>query len=596
MSGLVSVIPLPGAPPVSEAEIEALAADYEALRGPGRRAVWCGDEHGRAITYAGPVATPGPSREAPGWMAIAGALHPARPWTGSHRAELDEADGQFALVGHDGESRETVVATDPFGMYALFVTEAAGRLYVSTSAIALARHRRPSASREGILAFLLLGYQFGPKTHWTGIRRLEPGTCIVVSKTAVREETYWRPTIDPRIARMRMAEVVDEALDAATATMRSQFGGHEPWVDLTGGMDSRLLCLLLEAGGVRFKTNTRETRMPGDLDLARQVAQAAGWTWRYPRLPETWPAMIPERLRESLAWGDGQLEVLQLSRVLWAHEMLAAEGPHTLLSGGGGEHFQFWAWQSELLNAGRSNRPNLERWVNLQLLKTVDASMLAGNARDDVRADLLTVLRPRLEPYRSERNTTQLDALFAYRSTGHFGAYRSADGAHLEARLPFYLKPVFSVAFSADYRLRNGHELMKHMIHRLNPTIAAIPTTRGGPALPWRPWRAHRFLPYYAVLGRKGINKVSGRLLGRIVFPAQSDYEWQIDANRAVIGSLAGDGILDRAQMRIAPLLEPAAFDRFVEAADDPGFHGTMMLGRLLTAELALRATDTTLG
>jgi hypothetical protein len=107
-------------------------------------------------------------------------------------------------------------------------------------------------------------------------------------------------------------------------------------------------------------------------------------------------------------------------------------------------------------------------------------------------------------------NTRQLDLLYAYKVMGHFGAFTAAAQAVLPTELPFYTRPVFLAAFSTQHRHRNAHRLMRRMIEHLQPGAAAVRTTKGGPAQPLRVSNLHRFLPYYARLGSKAVEKVTG--------------------------------------------------------------------------------------
>jgi hypothetical protein len=202
----------------------------------------------------------------------------------------------------------------------------------------------------------------------------------------------------------------------------------------------------------------------------------------------------------------------------------------------------------------------------------------------------------RAEPYRSELNTTQLDVLYAYKMTGHFGAYRSADGVALDAILPFYLKPVFTAAFSTNYRYRDAHRLMRHMINRLDPRIAALPTSAGGPAQPRRAANIHRFLPYYGDLGIRAARKVSQRTLGRAVLPQRSPTRYfGHPERRAVLRQLGGERPLTHEHMRSSSLYKRDELDAFFQRAQSANFSDSTLLGRILTVELALRAAGATL-
>ena len=592
MSGLVAVIAAPHARPVQSAEISDLVDGYLRLRPSASPAAPLGDDRARAVSFN---PTSQPLGNTPSWVAIAGLVHPSRPWTRSHAQELKDSDGHFAVVSYDAGCDEVLVANDPMGMRALFVAERAGRLYVSTSAVVLARHLRCGASRLGLQEFLLSGYQFGSRTHWDVVRRLEPATCLVVTPTSIDQRTYWRPAVDRKISALSLEEASQYSIDVARKTIQEGLSGSHHWADLTGGYDSRLLCLLLEAAGLDFATNTRSTADSMDADVAEDIAREKGWEWFDNSLPSDWPLVLPDWLDTAFVWGDSHLEVLQLARVLFAHERLALRRPGRLLSAGGGEHFQYYSWQSELFNAGRSNRFDMHRWIDMIALKPTDATVLKGSPRAAVREDFAARLAAWIEPYADELNTVQLGLMKAYKDVGHHGAYRSAEGCFLEAQLPFYFKPVFTTAISVDHRHRNGHKLMRHMISALDPQVARLRTTKGGPALPWRAWRWYQYLPYYKVVARKGINKVSERALGSPLWLPRTSFAWEQAAHGIVLAQLRNTGAVDWAQMRIGSLLDRNRFEALLARSLHPGFCQSAMLARIITAELALRVTETSI-
>ena len=87
---------------------------------------------------------------------------------------------------------------------------------------------------------------------------------------------------------------------------------------------------------------------------------------------------------------------------------------------------------------------------------------------------------------------------------------------------------------------------MRRMMERLDPAAAALETTRGGPALPMRPSTAGRYLPYYRLLGRKGLNKVSGQVVGRPLMPLPQTFGWDESGSvRAAVAHLVDRGTLD---------------------------------------------------
>jgi asparagine synthetase B (glutamine-hydrolysing) len=103
---------------------------------------------------------------------VTGVIHAERSLI---QAPLESLEGQFGLISHRAERDEVVVATDPFAFHALFVAERDNATYVSTSALALARHLRPAPSELGQFMFLRTGYQLGPVAHLGGDRAAGAG-------------------------------------------------------------------------------------------------------------------------------------------------------------------------------------------------------------------------------------------------------------------------------------------------------------------------------------------------------------------------------------------------------------------------------------
>ena len=590
MSGLIAILAVGRDRAVEESEFQRLVSCYQAVRGSGAVTAAPGDSWARAARL-GPADADHGAQAA--WPLTIGAPHAASDAPAGSTPWLASTEGQFALVGYDPASGEAVVAGDPMGMVAVYVAVRPGVLYVSTSSLALARFLEAPADRLAVQSFLLSGYHFGTGTHWQGIERLEPGQAVRVGPRGRSTEHYWRPQVHDDVRRLPLRQAADHLIEVAVDTFqRSLAGQSDTWIDLTGGYDSRLMALLLRQAGVPFRANTRHTTDPADIAIARSIVDLTGWQWEHPELPGDWDAVLPTELNSSLAWGDGHLEVLQLSRVLWVHQQLARTVP-ALLSGGGGEHLQFAAWKSEFTAAGRSTRVNFDNWIDMRMIKPVDRSVLAGTPLPEVREDMRRRLSRWVEPYSDELNTTQLDLLYAYKSTGHFGAYRSADDGWLDAQLPFYLRPVFETAFSTDHRHRNGHKLMRHMTERLDPAVAALPTTRGGPAQPWRITNAHRFAPYFTQLARKAVTKVSDKTLGRPLLLQRRSFPWASRAHGRVLDELAASKAFTPERLRSADLYRPEALDNLLEASRQPGFGQDALLGRIITVELALQATGT---
>jgi hypothetical protein len=590
MSGLVGLVSNDAATPIAAGALEDLTSSYELLRGAGtrRRANADGFAGVTRITANGIEDPPFLDRES--WALICGSAHGAQPGEGMR---LESLDGQFVWSAYDAPRRELSIATDPFGMRSLYVAEREGATYFSTCALALAKHLRARPSAIGVTVFLRAGFHFGTLTNWEGIERLDPGTRIRFTRQGPKREVYWQPSIDESVAALGFGDAVEHCLTTAAEVMRGYYAGKpRAWSDLTGGWDTRLMTAVLAEVGVDFVVNTVGAERDPDVRVAERVARAVGWEWTRFEVPPDWKEIMPRLVPLALAWGDGNLDALQLAGVLWGHRAKVS-AHRTLFTGGGGEHFRDRAWQQEFFRAGRSQRVNLDNYVDMRLLKPLDTTAFAEDPTPEARANMRERMAARAAPYASHLNTTQLDVLHAYKNTGHFGAYLSASAGTIHPELPFYLKEVFTAPFSTNYRHRGSHRLMRHMIDALDPRLAAVETEAGGPAQPMRLSNGHRFLPYYATLARRAAAKLSQRGLPRPILTAHTPPDLtQAEARAALVQTLDEGRPLRHKSMRSAPLFARDAVNDLLARAGDPNLRERELLGRVLTVELALRTAD----
>jgi Glutamine amidotransferase domain len=591
MGGLVGIGSRDGVTASSRTELEALACAYERLRpGPTRDHASAGDLGGLIRFRDDGDAELVPAGDG-SWVLCSGTAHDPE---GSGGTDVEKLDGQFVWAHYDGARGKLQVANDPFGMRSLFVAERRGSIYFSTSALALAAHLRARPSRLGVEVFLRTGFHFGALTNWEGIERLDPATRITITTNGARRETYWAPDVDESITALELDDAVEHCLGVATETYRATYpaGAPRAWADLTGGWDSRLMTALLADSGVGFITNTAGDERSPDVRVASRVANAVGWEWHRFDIPRDWREVMPGLVPLALAWGDCHLDALQLCDVLWGHIEKARR--HTrLFTGGGGEHFRDRAWQQEFFNGGRSRRVNFNNYVDMRLLKPLDTSVFALDPTSEVRDDMLARMRARAQPYAQHLNTTQLDVMHAYKNTGHFGAYLSAAAAIMAAELPYYLKPVFTAAFSTSHRHRGSHRLMRRMLYSLDQRLAAAETEAGGPASPMTLRNAHRFIPYYTTLARRASRKLSQRAPWPLLTPQRPVDPARAQARLALVASLEDGRPLRHETMRSAALYRRDTLNALLERAGDPNLGGAAgLLGRIITVELALRSVD----
>lgn len=594
MTGLIAIVSRTSDTTTAAAEFTALQSCYHALRGADdvcRRAAG-------GIGFAGLCAAEGSTgagsqSAGESWALYVGDPHPFGRLIGADPATLD---GQFALIAYDAAARRVDVVSDPFGLQTIYVAERADTAYISTSALALARHLRSRPSVLGLEVLLRSGPHFGELTSWEGIRRLPPATHLSIRRDEqLQERVYWSPAIDGAVSRMALPEAAHHCVEVAVDTLRDRLASREgACCDLTGGFDSRLGTLLLDRAGVRFATTTNGADDSDDVVLGSRVARLAGWPWTQGHLSSGWTERSRAAVAHAVAWGDGQMEATQLAEVLTLQGELR-RGSSSLFGGGGGEHWRDYAWQQEIPAGGRTTKVNFERWVNVRYLHPQDLSPLRSDPTARVRANLLERCRTYAAPFEDLLNSAQLDMLYAYKSMGHFGAYQSASRGTIHVELPFHFRDAFCAPFSVAPAHRNMHRLMREAIRLLDTRIARLPTTTGGPAEPLSARNAHRFLPYLE--NRAG--NIARKLTERLPIPTIGAIRTSVpvavrEVRQRQLEDLTARTGLEPARMRAGRLYNARGLARLASSATATT-DGWVTLGRIITVELALEAVDSSL-
>src|SRR5882724_6756327 len=111
-------------------------------------------------------------------------------------AGFQKMRGMFAVAIWDAVRSQLVLARDRVGKKPLYYLEKNGELLFGseTKAIVAPLADVPGVNSEALLDFFTCGYVAGSQSSFDGMRRLTPGTALIVDARtgATRAETFWR--------------------------------------------------------------------------------------------------------------------------------------------------------------------------------------------------------------------------------------------------------------------------------------------------------------------------------------------------------------------------------------------------------------------
>jgi hypothetical protein len=563
-----------GLPPTGEADGRSLAAKF-----------------GRRDSAASDVAL------SPwGWLVSAGTWsHPGLPALDDSAGLLGLAeqhgagalaalDGMFAVAWHDARDGTLTIAVDPPGRLRTAVAEGPEGLFVSTSAAALgAALGRSEPDPLAAWEVLATGTLREGRTPFSGVRLLEAGK-IHRFRGGRPAGTIQLPPLEPEaheaVGPEELAERVLEAYDGSCRRLLAAF--PRPLVDLTGGLDSRLVVGLLARAGGEFDVTVSGREDEAEVRVARALARRLGLRMLVvpQQLREEAPTRF-ERVLEAARLCDGAFDAAEYAAAVAVHARHTAAYDASVNGSGGALLRNYW-WGNR--GYRRADGDAVSQVARHLAAASLDPSFLAADEPRDASRHLRGVVERALEPWAGRPLHSRLDhALLSLRIGCWQGAFASATNRVWPTISPLLWREPLGIVLGADPAARAGGRLVHALLERMPAPYRHAPLATGFP--PARPQAGNlwRFVPGLAGLPGRLLPRVRYRLLG----PPHAGPERTAQV-RALMASGAADW-LEPDSMALRPLLDARRYSAFLERARTAGDVPLALLGRLVALEEALR-------
>jgi len=166
---------------------------------------------------------------------------------------LNHLNGMFGLAIWDLKKRRLVVARDAMGIKLIYYRIDNAQLTFGSEIrpILAATNSKPDVDPVALNLFLRFRYTPSPLTIFEGIRKLAPGTMLVVENGECQEQRWYNYTRIPFLDHTDEEDAAQELLELYRAAVRRHLLSDVPvGILLSGGLDSGLLLALMnEQGG-----------------------------------------------------------------------------------------------------------------------------------------------------------------------------------------------------------------------------------------------------------------------------------------------------------------------------------------------------------
>ena len=165
---------------------------------------------------------------------------------------FDRLNGMFGLAIWDVPNQRLVVARDAMGIKLVYYKIDDGTLTFGSEirSILAAEDSTPAVDPVALKLFLQFRYTPSPLTILQGIRKLAPGTMLVVEKGQCREERWYNFTPTPFSRPKKEKDAAQELLELYKGAVGRHLLSDVPvGILLSGGLDSGLLLALMNDHG-----------------------------------------------------------------------------------------------------------------------------------------------------------------------------------------------------------------------------------------------------------------------------------------------------------------------------------------------------------
>ncbi|MGH9503933.1 MAG: hypothetical protein ACRD20_13870 [Terriglobales bacterium] len=410
--------------------------------------------------------------------------------------------GSFLLIVQEKQSEDFFVLVDNSGLYHAFYSDAG----FSTSFLDLAAFQGLGADDldpEALVEFLHFGFVSFDRTLFRDIRKLPPEQILRISPVSGIS------LIPKFLAEMgsRSPSSLEELLQDFTSCVSAE----RVSVDITGGMDTRFLAILLHYYGLNFEVAVRGNENDLDVKIAGEVAAALGKDLNvcHPVIDD-----MESQFPHVLEICDGLFDVVRSYGALQLQYERARRDITLMVSAGGGELYRDHFWLQDFPFYSRK-KANLKRFCSFRLLPTdPDHSLLAAEY-GEISRGYRSRLFEDLSQYEVAGNTQTYDRIvYRVRYRELLGRYVTNHTHVMRCAMPFMERDAVMYGDLMPRSDRFFDYYFRGKATNCNPQAARIRTTRGNVTL------SSEFFPLAGDVYKYGADKLTriSRRIGQKYF------------------------------------------------------------------------------
>lgn len=500
-----------------------------------------------------------------------------------------ELDGFFTLVIGDAGSEEIIILTDIIGSCHGYYRTIGDSVFISSSSFSLAGLDDVHLNAPSLQEYINTGVIYEDRTLFSEIKKLGPASIFVFSNGKLQSQhQYWAISdITPEsLSGDQAVDQLFENLVHAAKTIGKKF--PNPVCDLTGGYDSRALTVAFLELGMNFSTVVTGDKNHPDVKVSEELANAAN-------LPhfhiQSFESDSFESLKGSLLLTDGEYDIIDYSRILNTHEILA-EKFDISLNGSFAEVGRGYWWEILFPEAGKSDELDARKLAKLRYAAHIyDDSIFADTSKINLINHFQKIIQLTNSELKDSPNTMQMDnAYLSMRMQRWQGRIASSTNRIWPCLSPFMFRSVLETMLSTRTNDRRRGLLIRRMITRHHKIFAEIPLEHGHPPQPVNFSNFYRFWPVPVYYGKKILEKINNKIPVNSKKPEKQTPELPMRVKIWQNGDLAD--ILKFSEVKNISIFDPDKLSRFIQNSQQLRFVYDNQWRRLFTLEFLLNTLN----
>ena len=374
--------------------------------------------------------------------------------------------GNFFVTVIDHRMNKTYSFIDNSGLFEAYYDN----YLISTSFLEIVKESKfntKDLDKRRIIEFLNAGVLYNKRTFFEEVKKIDRLE-ILVSHENQRSLHY---KVERDLEPLEEEFFVDFFAGFAKSVENQSVS-----VDLTGGIDSRLLATILDANDVKFECSVSGSNKDKDVAIAEEVAHKLNHSLIVSERPST----IEEKEMEQLFYFcDGLYEIFNAYSGRNSQLQRSNREVDLIITGAGGELFKDFFWLQDFPQY-RKSTSDIGKLFHTRISPIKFDTNLLSEPYAPINMNYSENAINELSKYEKNINTKTYDQIYYfYRMQALAGRLLTSSSSIVNSYSPLLEYNLVRVGYNLPRMKRFFNNFHREIITKLNPTIAKTQTTEG---------------------------------------------------------------------------------------------------------------------